>query len=81
MLAAQLMLDAYAGDNASGGITEGWLAWRPVPRSAWHYAFGEALLLGSELLEVRSERPERALLGLPADIEKRQLRVMLRATF
>lgn len=48
---------------------------------AWQYALTDTLLLGSEFLEVQSERPERARIGLPADITERQLRVMLRATF
>lgn len=34
---AHLTLDGYAGHESSFGVTEGWLAWRPVPRSAWQH--------------------------------------------
>lgn len=34
---AHLTLDGYLGHEPSFGVTEGWLAWRPVPSSPWQH--------------------------------------------
>lgn len=36
-LGAYLVLDSYAGDDAQGGVSEAWLAYSPVPTSAWQH--------------------------------------------
>lgn len=34
-IGAALVADARGGEHAIAGVTEGWLAWHPVPTSAW----------------------------------------------
>ncbi|HEX6927993.1 MAG TPA: hypothetical protein VF267_01995, partial [Gammaproteobacteria bacterium] len=48
---------------------------------AWQFDILESLRTGVEILEVRSTRPERALIGLPIEETERQLRLLLRARF
>lgn len=48
---------------------------------SWQYRVSDRWLTGIEYLELDSDRPERLLLGQPADATERQLRLLLRATF
>lgn len=37
-VSAHLALDGYGGTESSAGITEGWLAWQPIPSSPWAFS-------------------------------------------
>lgn len=38
-VSTHLTLDGYLGNDSTFGMTEGWLSWRPVPRSSWQHRF------------------------------------------
>lgn len=38
-VSTHVTLDGYFGKDSMFGMTEGWLSWRPVPKSAWQHRF------------------------------------------